>query len=311
MELRLNMGGMSSFLAVPTDIVNKYLSTVSGIYIKVLLAVLRANRVDTEQIAHKLSIPESDVKEAVQFWIQNGIFTEESAGKERSAEKKPKVVVSSQSLTPEEIAERVRSSADIQFLFSASESLVGTLLTSTQQRILIYIYETLGLPADVIVMAVEYCISIGKGNFGYIQKLCAGWADRGINTHELAEETIREQALRRSRMGQVQELLGLKGLPLTPEQQRYISDWTEKLGYGPEIIRLAYERTLNAINKLSLPYMNKILSSWHEKGVRAPEDVAVKDARPSGRNPAQGNGWAPSYDIEELERRGLDVPAFD
>ena len=111
MELRLNMGGMSSFLAVPTDIVDKYLSTVSGIYIKVLLAVLRANRVDTEQIAHKLSIPESDVKEAVQFWIQNGIFTEESAGKERSAEKKPKVVVSSQSLTPQEIAERVRSSA--------------------------------------------------------------------------------------------------------------------------------------------------------------------------------------------------------
>lgn len=81
MELQLNMGGLSSFLAVPTDVVDKYLSVASGIYIKVLLAVLRANRVDTAQIAHKLSIPESDVQEAVRFWIQNGIFTESAAAK--------------------------------------------------------------------------------------------------------------------------------------------------------------------------------------------------------------------------------------
>lgn len=74
---------------------------------------------------------------------------------------------------------------------------------------------------------------------------------------------------------------------------------------------MAYERTLNAINKLSLPYMNSILNSWHEKGVRTPEDVAIKDARPSARSGVSGSGWAPSYDIEELERRGLNVPKFD
>lgn len=315
MELQLNMGGLSSFLAVPTDVVDKYLSVASGIYIKVLLAVLRANRVDTAQIAHKLSIPESDVQEAVRFWIQNGIFTESAAAKSKEAapkqERKPRVVSTAQSLTPEEIADRIEKNADIRFLFSAAESIVGTLLTSTQQRTLIYIHEALGLPADVILMAVEYCVSIGKGNFGYIQKLCAGWADRGINTHALAEETIREQTLRRTKERQIQELLGLKDRPLTPEQQRYISNWTEKLGYDRELIQMAYERTLNAINKLSLPYMNSILNSWHEKGVRTPEDVAIKDARPSARSGVSGSGWAPSYDIEELERRGLNVPKFD
>ena len=311
MELQLNMGGLSSFLAVPTDVVDKYLSVASGIYIKVLLAVLRANRVDTAQIAHKLSIPESDVQEAVRFWIQNGIFTESAAKEPQKQERKPKVVSTAQSLTPEEIADRIEKNADIRFLFSAAESIVGTLLTSTQQRTLIYIHEALGLPADVILMAVEYCVSIGKGNFGYIQKLCAGWADRGINTHALAEETIREQTLRRTKERQIQELLGLKDRPLTPEQQRYISNWTEKLGYDRELIQMAYERTLNAINKLSLPYMNSILNSWHEKGVRAPEDVAIKDARPTARSCVSGSGWAPSYDIEELERRGLNVPKFD
>ena len=221
------------------------------------------------------------------------------------------MVSTAQSLTPEEIADRIEKNADIRFLFSAAESIVGTLLTSTQQRTLIYIHEALGLPADVILMAVEYCVSIGKGNFGYIQKLCAGWADRGINTHALAEETIREQTLRRTKERQIQELLGLKDRPLTPEQQRYISNWTEKLGYDRELIQMAYERTLNAINKLSLPYMNSILNSWHEKGVRTPEDVAIKDARPSARSGVSGSGWAPSYDIEELERRGLNVPKFD
>lgn len=301
MELRLNMGGLSSFVAVPAEVVDKHLGLVSGIYIKVLLAVLRANRVDTGQIARKLSIPESDVEEAVRYWIQNGVFTEEAAAPRRQPPEK-KAPQPGQSLTSEEIVSRLNRQPDLQFLFTTAESMLGTLLGPMQRSSLIYIHESLGMPVDVIVMAIEYCVSIGKGNLPYIQKLCAGWADRGINTHALAEETIRAQNAKKTREGQVKELLHLDRV--TRDQQGYLNHWIDKLGYSVEIIQLAYERTLNSINKLSLPYMNSILNSWYEKGIRAPEDVERKDPR-AGRS---GEKSSPSYDLDELERRGFQVP---
>ncbi|MGI5893728.1 MAG: DnaD domain protein [Candidatus Merdivicinus sp.] len=311
MELQVNGGGLGSFLAVPTDIVDKHLSTASGIYIKVLLAVLRANRVDTAQIARKLSIPESDVTEAVGYWVQNGVFTTvEAQSKPQKAE--PQVVVTAQSLSTGEIAERMNRNPDIQFLFHAVEEMMGNVLTSTQQRTLIFIHESYGLPVDVIVMAVEYCFSIGKNSFSYIQRLCNGWADQGINTHALAEETLRKLNQRKNSEHQIIELLGLGDRPLTSEQQRYLQTWLEKYGYGLEMIQIAYERTLNSINKLSLPYMNSILKSWYEKNIRTPADVAAKDTRNSVRiSSGQQKGWDPSYDIQELERRGLSIPKFD
>lgn len=312
MDIRLNMGSFSSFLAVPNDVVDKHLATASGIYLKVLLAILRANRIDTAQIARKLSIPESDVVEAVGYWVQNGIFIKEEPENAKT-DKQPRVVVSTQSLSTQEIAERVQKNPDIQFLFSAVESIVGNVLNSTQQRTLIFIHESYNLPVDVILMAVEYCFSIGKNNFNYIQRLCNGWADQGINTHALAEETIRKLNLRHNAQQQIVDMLGLGDRPLTAEQQRYLQTWGEKYGYGQEMIRIAYERTLNSINKLSLPYMNSILKSWYEKGIRTPADVASKDGKPLSRPSSNGaqKGWEPSYDIDELERRGLTVPKFD
>lgn len=309
MELELNMGGFSSFVAVPADVVDKYLATASGIYIKVLLAVLRANRADTAQIARKLTIPESDVKEAVQFWMQNGIFTEAAVSKKQPSEPKPRVVVSAQSLSASEIAGRATGSQEIRFLFQAAESLTGAPISATMQRTLLYVHDSYGLPVDVVLMALEYCWSIGKNNLHYFQKLCAGWADQGINTHALAEETIRRLNSEHSEERQVMEILGLGAYPLTAEQKRYIQVWTRTYGFGPEMVKLACERTINAINKLSLPYMNSILKSWQEKGIRTPADVAAKDGK-KAQNPG-GSGWTPSYDIEEMERRGLQIPKVE
>ena len=317
MEIRLNMGKYSSFLAVPAEVVDKHLAAVSGMYIKVLLAVLRANEADTSQIAGMLSVPESEVVEAVRYWIQNGIFQEDGvAPRKESASaprKRPEVVVSAQSLTPREIQERVEQNQDIRFLFSMAESIFGNLLTSTQQRGLIYIHETLGLPVDVIVMALQYCVSIGKGNFAYIQKLCGGWADQEINTHARAEEYIRQQTMRHTREREVQERFGIKDRALSAQQLRYIQSWYDQLGYGIDMIGEAYERTLNAINQLSFPYINTILNSWYEKGIRTPQEIALKDARPAGKGGQARGGQrrSTSYDLEEVDRRGCEIPKIE
>lgn len=314
MEIRLNAGKFSSFIAVPADVVDNHLASASGLYVKVLLAVLRANHADTAKIAAQLSVPETDVKEAIGYWIRSGIFQEDDKAKHSMASTAPQeVVVSAHSLSPAEIQDRVEKNQDVRFLFSMAESIFGNLLTSTQQRGLLYIHETLGLPVDVIVMALQYCVSIGKGNFAYIQKLCAGWADQKINTHAKAEEYIRLQTQRHSREQQVRERFGLRDRALSAQQSRMVQSWFDDLGYDIDMIGEAYERTLNAINQLSFPYMNTILKSWYEKGIHTPQEIALKDVR-TGGDPPKSSGSkrrTSSYDLDEFDRRGFNIPKID
>ena len=313
MEIYLNMGRFSSFLAVPMEVVDKHLPSASGLYVKVLLAVLRADRADTAEIASRLSVPESEVVEAVRYWIRSGIFSQEDPAPKPVRPRQPEVVFSAQSLTPAEIQERVDQNQDIRFLFSMAESIFGNLLTSTQQRGLLYIHEALGLPVDVIVMALQYCVSIGKKNFAYIQKLCTAWADQDINTHAKAEEYIRCQTQRHSREQQVCERFGIRGRTLSAQQSKMVQSWFDDFGYDIEMIGEACERTLNAINQLSFPYINTILKSWYEKGIRTPQEIPLKDAR-SGTDPSRASGQkrrTASYDLDEFDRRGFNIPKID
>ena len=79
-----------------------------------------------------------------------------------------------------------------------------------------------------------------------------------------------------------------------------IASWYGELGYGIDVIRLAYERAVENTGKLSFAYINKVLQNWHREGVRTAADAANASAR---RAPVQGGET--SYDIQEIEDRVL------
>lgn len=58
------------------------------------------------------------------------------------------------------------------------------------------------------------------------------------------------------------------------------------------MIRLAYERTVEKIGKLSFPYIDSILSSWYKKGIKTPRQ-ASEESRPQ-QAPADSPKHAPS-----------------
>ena len=180
----------------------------------------------------------------------------------------------------------------------------GRPLTSAEQKGLVYIHEYMGLPADVIIMAVEYCISIDRPHFNYIQKMCAQWADDEINTHVRAEAAIKQLSAYRSREGLVRTAFGIGDRALTAANKKYINQWFDD-GFDIEMIKIAYERTVDRINKVSFPYINKILQSWKENGILTPADLSTKE---TPRNYQKGQKPDASYDLDEFERLGFHVP---
>ena len=64
--------------------------------------------------------------------------------------------------------------------------------------------------------------------------------------------------------------------PPTPKQREYFDGW-QAMQIPVDLIRYAYEKTIEQTNKLSLPYMQKILITWAEAGYKTREDVDTND----------------------------------
>lgn len=71
----------------------------------------------------------------------------------------------------------------------------------------------------------------------------------------------------------IRTILGIYDRALTQTEKKYISAWTEELNISPELVSLAYDKTVENTGKLSFAYMNKILVSWHGEGIKDADGV--------------------------------------
>ncbi len=184
-------------------------------------------------------------------------------------------------------------------IIQEAQRVLGHSLSSPDLIKLFGIYDFLKLPADVIMMLLNYCAGSSQGrlpSMRYIEKEAFTWANDGILTIEQAEAYIEARRKRGEQSAETMRLLGITGREPSSTEKRYITSWLE-LGYTPELIAIAGDRTVTNTGALKWGYMNKIIRNWHEKGLFTAEDVETKDRRRSGQPTKKGE---PPRDLDEL-----------
>jgi len=206
--------------------------------------------------------------------------------------------------TPEYTAEDIKNAlargGDFPALVRETQKSLGKVLSSDDLIKLFGIYDGLGMPCEVILQLVTYCIGEQRRKFGqdrvptmrYIEKAAYSWERAGVLTLERAEEYIRELEARRGAVSEMKTALGIRDRDLSATERRYVESWIA-MGFSPEAAAVALDRTLVQTGKLSWGYMNSILKSWNEKGLRTPEEIERGDARASAPAAAQAQGKAP------------------
>ncbi|NLK70899.1 MAG: DnaD domain protein [Clostridiales bacterium] len=343
MEYIVKLENWNSVFAVPSSVVDNYIKLATGASLKVLLFMLRNNNqnYDISYIAQALGISAENVEEAFCFWEQVGILCKtdgpdskftplpdvqnkintvnapvllndiDTAIKHDNTaavvEKNKKFTQRSSSgypISPSEISEKLDTSPEIKALFSMAEISLGNLLTYTEQRSLIWIYEYLGLKADVILMLLEYCISIDKRNMHYLETIAISWQENDINTLEAAQAEIKRLQELNSFTSKVLKVLQIERKP-TPKQHEFISLWIEK-GYSIDLIEYAYEKTIDSIDKCSFPYINRILENWYDNGLITRDkvdeyDLKIPNSKKIKNKPEQ------SYDLNDLDSLAVNL----
>ena len=300
MSYQINFNLYSSNFSLPERVLDDIVE-IDGDYLKVALLIFKnaEKHYSANLISNLLGLPEKKVQQALAYWMQKGVFIQES-----SVKGAPQIHVLPEKKAPVPIASRASHNSELNFLLEVMEMQLHRPITSTEQKSVLQILEFIRLPADVILMAVQYCVSINKFNPRYLESVCASWADHGITTHERAENYLNLQKQNHQHEEEVKKLFGVQNRNLIEAEKEYIVRWFCEYEFDLELIQLAYERSITAINKLSFPYIGKILTNWHEKGYKTVDDIRKNEGGARVSYSSSNN----SYDIEELDRYWDKVP---
>ena len=209
---------------------------------------------------------------------------------------------------------RALEGAEFAALTAAVEEKLGKKLTTPDLAVLLGLYDQVGLPADVIFLLVGFCAERTARQYGpgrrptlrQIEREGYYWARLGLMTQESAAVYIRDCQRRREALPELMRLLGLGDRQPGPSEERYLLSWAA-MGFDRAVIERAYDKTLLKCKELKWPYMNKILSSWHQKGLHTLSEVEAGD-RPAGdlraRRPQERGAAAPdrSAELQRMDR---------
>lgn len=308
MVLNFSFKNYNGIFLLPSNIIDDYIKESSQDELKVLLYIFRHSNdiIELETAANDLDLEVDSFKKAVNFWVKKGAFkcaTEKNSSDVKTTaikeQSKTKVRVAAQKVmdveveyAQSEIAQKISVNPEIKFLLDNVANQFGRPLSQGECSKLIYLIEGAGLPCDEIVLIVAYCISVSKGNIRYITNLALGFSNDGIDSYEKADNKIKELEETKTFESRVCNILGIKGRALTDIETKYIALWKEK-SINEELIKTAFDKTVENTGKLSYQYMNKILTSWNEKGIKSNEDAKnEKKRKPKASK-------SPSFDIDE------------
>lgn len=283
-------------MKLPSAVADRFLPIASAAQLKVILCLFRFENMalTPEDIAKQCNINVSDVPEAIDFWIKNGLIIRRGSSLLLSG------VVSEQPQTlprynADSILERKTSDTEFAYLIDEVQRALGKTVNHNDMSVIYAMYDHLGFSVELVLQIISYCMSNGKSNFRYIEKVALEWHDRGIDTFEKAEKLIRTLEQRARTETAVAVYFGIDGRALSKKEKEYIENWTTALGMSIEMIKQAFEICIDKKGKLSFAYINAILADWFKKGYKTIDDIEER-----ADNNVVGN--IKSYSTNEVEQ---------
>lgn len=312
----LNSSLYASVFVVPRDLVDKYIKMASFCAVKSLLWILnyRGGAFSVSELAKSIGSSEADVKEALDYWVNEGVLVKDGeapaaqpltsdsyllkdkAEKAEKPAKKKEVEIKEELVLPtyEQVVTRMNEDKKIEELINHVQFMLGRTTGQDMNARLVQMVDGYGLPIEIILTLIQYCVDIGKTSNAFILGVAKSWYKNEISTLEQANEYINSHSRAQSIYNDFRMLTGLTAPQATSKQEEYFIKW-DSYKTTVEMMVYAYEITVEKTGKISFAYMDKIISSWHENGYKTPEDV--ENAAKAKAKPKNDGGA--SYDINK------------
>ncbi|MBR2877091.1 MAG: DnaD domain protein [Clostridia bacterium] len=295
--LKLKTDFLNGAVAVPTDLIDKYLKLAPSASFKVLLFILRNpnGASDEKQISICTGLTESDVKDCIDYWKENDVIFDDGEKNEEEAkqaagnakattvfsyeeqkEEKPKVVVKNLPVkkpTQRELALRIAEDENLTLLYREAQKIVGTFGYDTQS-LLLMIYDYFGFSVDLIITLLSYQKSEGNLSSLAIKKRAEDWAKNGIDTLEAAVSEISALEQVQKTYIEIKAFTEFENEKPTPKVAKLLRSWTVNWGFSTEMILFALKESGKSFSEA-----NKLLKKWYSLNIFDVESVNLKKKR--------------------------------
>ena len=263
---------------------NKLLASADGTAALLYLHILTSGGFSLTAAAGALRCGEAEVARAADTLRRLGLL------------EKPKPPLPADELPPvrtEDVVARAETDGAFRDVVTEAEKTLGRILSAHDLQTLFGLYDTLGLPADVIMLLLHHCVEEYQARSGpgrmptmrWIEKEGWFWAQQEIMNIDAAEAHLQRCREKKEEAAQAAEVLQIRDRDLTKSMREYIERWLA-LGFGPEALAIAYDRTMLRTGRLNWSYMDKILESWDGKGLHSPAEIEEKDPAQRARRAA-------------------------
>lgn len=321
MKLQWNFGGR--VLTLP--------SSVAGINASArqlrLLFLLAAGTTELSALAGELNCKQSEIKEDLAFWQAAGVLQTDlalpaqaeknpAASPAPATSEKPKKLARADEIptySTEELNAMLDRRASLRAMIEEAQRIMGKLFNTYEINVLLGMVDYLELDEDYILLLLAHCVRIEKKGMRTIERYAISLVDRGITTADALEEQVQLIEAQHTLEGKVRAIFGLKSRSLTAKEQKLIAAWAS-FGYNEEIIRRAYEITVDTIHQPSMQYTNAILERWHATGLKTLEEIETAleaeraERKKNGDSTADFKTFDPNAAFEAALRRSYGKP---
>ena len=263
-------------------------------------------------VAERLSLSEREVEASLSFWRGTGILEIQEEGESNAASvivtpktpcTPPRVIAENglPSYSSSELSGLLERRAELASLIDECQRVFGKIFNTREVSQIAGMVDYLGFEGDYILLLLSHCVRMEKKSLRYAEKMALTLYDEGVTDSTVLEERLRRIELMATAVGKIRTMFGIASRALTSKEKAMIEGWVCTMQYDENVLRLAYETTVNAINKASIPYANTILERWYAEGYRTIEDVerALAEYR---RKKTEGNG---SFDVDDFFEAAL------
>ena len=304
------LGGQTESVVLSGEIVRRLLHTGNGDAALAYLAfALGRGNEDCASLCKQLGWTQTRFESAVRALEVMGLLARPNGTMVPAEEETKEAEIVRTEYTRADVI-RALEGKDFSALATEVENALGKKLTTPELTMLLGLYNDVGLGVDMIFLLVNFCIERSAEQYGegrkptmrQIEREGYLWARMGLMDQDSASVYIKKYKRRREMLPRIMKLLRLGERRASPSEEKYMAAWSE-MGFEDAVIELAYDKTVLKCKDLKWPYMNKILTTWHGKGLHTLQAVEDGD-RPGKRlaEPVRDDGIPKYEDFARMER---------
>ena len=184
----------SNFTPVSNVFIEKYMPKARGEFIKVYLLMLKYNNsgemgANSTILASSLNLLESDILNALNYWHDEGVLRLIPIDKMGNYNVEfIDLVEDSKSKNKEINLLEALNKTSTKDMLNDIERLLGRPLSPKEMTTYLSWQDEFNFSSELILILLEYCVSRGKSDYRYIEKVAIAWHDMNITTIDDAQK---------------------------------------------------------------------------------------------------------------------------